>query len=358
MGSSERPVHKVCLLMFTSRDHKFASQTRRNDLTTALRKQLEWCTTGMNINPLEYINIFRPFVHMRNTRRMNRYLTRELGQRYSTIQDDVDNRNKSVIDLALKSYLRENPSATGINVDFKDFAIAQIKLFIFAGHDTTSAGAVFTYHLLSQHPEILAKVRAEHDTVLGLNVGAAASLLSSEPPLLNQLPYTLAVIKESLRIYPTVAALRDGQPDFFIPSESGQSLPTNHCVVWGDHYGTHHNPRYWPRPEEFLPERFLVSEGDELYPPKNAWRPFERGPRNCIGQELALTEIKLMLALTIREFDFKDDYKGYDTLNKNPKGWNVNGQRAYMMRRGGGHPADHYPCKVTFALAGKEKNAG
>lgn len=187
----------------------------------------------MNINPLEYINIFHPFIHKYNTRRMNRYLTDELGHRYSAIQDSANERNKSVIDLALKSYLEENPSATGITADFKDFAIAQIKLFIFAGHDTTSAGAVFTYHLPSQHPEILAKVRAEHDSVFGPNVRAAASILSSKPLLLSKLPYTLAAIKESLRMYPTVGALRDGQPGFFISSESGQSLPINGCVNMG-----------------------------------------------------------------------------------------------------------------------------
>ena len=337
--------------MLTFRDHKLSSQTGHNDLTMALRTQLEWCTTGTNINPLEYVNILRPFVHMYNARRMNRYLIRELGSRYSTMQKGASIRSKSVVDLALESYLEENPSATGIDADFRDFVMAQIKLFIFAGHDTTAAGAIFTYHLLSQHPEILARVRAEHDSVFGAEFGAAAPMLSSNPSLLNKLPYTLAVIKESLRIYPTVAAFRDGQPDFFLSGEGEQSFPTKDCVVWGDHYGTHHNPRYWARSEAFLPERFLVPEGDELYPPKHAWRPFERGPRNCIGQELALTEIRVMLVLTIREFDFKDDYERFDALNNNSKGWNVNGQRAYMMRRGGGHPADHYPCKVSFAHA-------
>ena len=298
---------------------------------------------------MEYINFFRPFVHMYNTRRMNCYLSRELDGRYNAIQGKSDNQNKSVIDLALKSYLAENPSAIGINADFKDFAMAQIKLFIFAGHDTTSAGAIFTYHLLSQHPKILAEVRAEHDGVFGSNVHTTASILSSKPSLINQLPYTLAVIKESLRIYPTVAALRDGQPDFFLSSDSGQRFPTDQCMIWGDHYGTHHNPHHWPRVEEFLPERWLVPEGHDLYPPKNAWRPFERGPRNCVGQELALTEIKVMLTLTIRDFNIQNAYEEFDELKKNPKGWNVNGQRAYMMRRGGGHPADNYPCKVTFA---------
>lgn len=76
---------------------------------------------------------------------MNLYLSRELDGHYSAIQGKAENKKESAIDLALKSYLAENPSATGINATFKEFAMAQLKLFIFAGHDTTSAGATFTY---------------------------------------------------------------------------------------------------------------------------------------------------------------------------------------------------------------------
>ena len=110
--------------------------------------------------------------------------------------------------------------------------MAQIKLFVFAGHDTTSAAAIFTYHLLAQHPDTLSEVRAEYDEVFGSEISVTASLLSSKRPLLNQLSYTLAVIKESLRICPTVAALRDGQPDFFISGDNGQRFPTCRCIVW------------------------------------------------------------------------------------------------------------------------------
>ena len=56
-----------------------------------------------------------------------------------------------------------------------------------------------------------------------------------------------------------------------------------------------------------------------------------------------------MLVLTIREFDIRDAYAEFDTIKGNPQGRNVNGQRDFMMRRGGGHPADYYPCKVSFA---------
>jgi cytochrome P450 len=258
-------------------------------MTASLRNQLLWCTTGLNANPLEYFNIFRPLVHLFNSWKMNRYLVRELDTRYTSLQVNGSDKNrlgKSVIDLALAAYLDETPSATGINSTFKDFAIGQIKLFVFAGHDTTSAAAVFTYHLLSQNPAVLAKVREEHNHIFGADTSSVGDLISSNPALLNRLVFTLAVIKESLRIYPTVAALRDGQVGFSLQDDSGQRFPTENCLVWGDHYAVHRNPHIWPRAEEFLPERWMVSEGHSLYPPKNAWRPFEKGPRNCIGLPL------------------------------------------------------------------------
>jgi hypothetical protein len=59
-----------------------------------------------------------------------------------------------------------------------------------------------------------------------------------------------------------------------------------------------------------------------------------------------------MLALTVREFDIKDAYEEYDSSKKNPTGPNVNRQRTYMMRRGGGHPADFYPCRISRAGGG------
>ncbi|KAI0835111.1 hypothetical protein F5Y06DRAFT_144079 [Hypoxylon sp. FL0890] len=61
---------------------------------------------------------------------------------------------------------------------------------------------------------------------------------------------------------------------------------------------------------EFLSERFLVAKGHPLHPVKNTWRPFELGNTRCIGEELAMVEMKLVLALTMREVDFHFDWKG------------------------------------------------
>ena len=328
-------------------------------MTSALRKQLEWCTIGIEINPLEYINFVRPLVHRYNTRRMNRYLSRELENRYDNIQNkDKPPQEKSVVDLALKSYLEENPTVTAREAissrnQFKDFAMAQIKLFIFAGHDTTSTSVCFVFHLLSKNPDCLARVRAEHEAVFG-DIAITTSTLCAKPQLLNQIPFTLAVIKETLRMHPPVAALRAGHPNFHLTSPTGQQFPTDGCLLWGDHQGVHHNPAHWPRPYDFLPDRWLVPEGDPLYPSKAAWRPFELGPRSCIGRELALAEMKIMLVLTVREFVIEDMYAESDARKGVRGNLSFNGERAYMVRRGGGHPSDYYPCKATFTDEGRK----
>jgi cytochrome P450 len=332
------------------RDHDFQSQSEYNDMTSALRNQLTWSTTGIEINLLLKLNFLRPFVHMYNTWRMNRYLVPRLQQRYNMMKRENANPGKSVIDLALKAYQAENPSTETIPAAFEEVAIAQIKLFIFAGHDTTSSSTIFVLDLLAKYPDVLARVRAEHEAVLGPDHSEAASRLTETPQVLNQLPYIVAAIKEALRLYPVVAALRVGEPGFSLVAEDGRVFPTDNCVVLGDHYGVHHNPSVWPDVEKYIPERWLVEEGDPLYPAKNAWRPFERGQRNCIGVELAMTEMKIILALTIRSFDIVDAYEEFDKAKNNSKGrMTVNGRRNYMVRgAGGGHPADGYPCTATL----------
>lgn len=343
-------------------DHRFNSQRADNSMVSALRRQNEWTKFGIDPNPLAQINVLRPVVQWYNTRTMNSYLSHQLNLRYTNIRIE-DVKGKSIVDLALKSHHVSNPSPMGksttitspiVDAAFKELLMSQIKAFIFAGHDTTSASVVYVYHLLSKHPSILALVQEEHKTAFGPNIEALPTLLASNPHALNELPVTLAVIKETLRLFPPAASARGGQPDFFLSCPSNNTrLPTEECLVWSNHHGLHRNPRYWVRPEEFLPERWLVSEGDPLYPIKDAWRPFEKGPRSCIGQELAIAELKVILALTVREFKIEDAYREWDlrmgTAEKERAG--VNGERAYQFIKNGGHPSELYPCMVKSLIA-------
>ena len=341
-------------------DHRFSSQREDNGMVTALQRQIKWSTFGIDPNPFEQVNVLRPLVHWYNTRMMNSYLSRQLDMRYSNAHIDAI-QGKSMIDLALKSHI-SNPPSTGkatsatspmIDAVFKELLMSQIKIFLLAGHDTTSASAVYMYHLLAKHPSILALVQEEHSSVFGPTITALPTILASNPYTLNELPVTLAVIKETLRLFPPAASVRAGQPGFLLFS-SGTKIPfpTEKCLVWSNHYGLHRNPRYWVRPDEFLPERWLVSEGDPLYPVKDAWRPFEKGPRSCIGQELAIAELKVILALTVRELQIEDAYEEWDlqkgTAERERAG--VEGERAYQYIRNGGHPAELYPCRVKSLI--------
>lgn len=156
-------------------------------------------------------------------------------------------------------------------------------------------------------------------------------------------------MKETLRLFPPTTTARFGLLDFYIIDSDGKSLPTENCLVVANHYGIHHNPHFWPCVEDFLPERWLVDKKDLLHPVKNGWRPFERGPRNCLGQELAMTEIKLTVAIMIRQFNIQDAYDESD-LGKcqTEKNLRVNGKRAYQIFRGGGHPDENSPCRVSL----------
>ncbi|EQB53508.1 hypothetical protein CGLO_06756 [Colletotrichum gloeosporioides Cg-14] len=301
-------------------DHELHSQTGYNEFSAALASQLSWLHY-YGTSPLKDLNFLRPFMQWYNARRMDTYIDRVLSQK-----PRPGTRNKtgaiSVLDTA-------NIPQDPVHVKVLPKVIrSQIKFMMLAGYDTTGSSIVFMTHLLSKHPEVLARVRAEHDDVLGPDISAAPKLIAANPKLLNLLPYTTAVIKESLRFYPPGATSRYGNPDFHIVIESpnlgGKSdvaggtlaLPTDKIVCMAIHHGIHHNPRYWERPHEFIPERFLEkTKDDPLQPPANGWRPFERGPRACIGQEMALTEIKMVCAMTAREFDFKP---AYDEMGPQP----------------------------------------
>ena len=320
-------------------------------MTAALRDQIRWCRFGSEPNIFDALNPLRPVYQWYNSWRMNRYLNNELNTRYAT--SESTSGSKTVVDLALQSYFAQQPDDKGrqeMNSTFKEYALSQIKLFIFGGHDTTATTICYLYLLLSRNRSVLEKLRTEHETVLGKDPEDASSLLTSQPSLLSQLPYTLAVIKETLRLFPVVTSPRAGQAGFLLTDSEGRQYPTENCLVWSNHHGLHNNPLFWPRVEEFLPERFLVPEHHPLHPAKNAWRPFEYGPRSCIGQELALTELKVVLALTVRSLEVKDAYEEWDASRRGGRKGvkTVNGERAYQIQMGSARPNDGFPARVSL----------
>ncbi len=305
--------------------------------------QIRWLTFGAN--PIQECNPVRPFVHRYNRWRMNRYVSRELSKCMAGFQNGK--RTKSIMNLALTAYHSENPEkdiTREMDSSFQKFAISQIKLFLFSGHDTTSSSICYLFYVLSQYPSALHRVRAEHDEILGTNLNQTTSLIENDPSLLNRLPHTLAVIKETLRLYPPVSSTRAGSPSFNVTDDKGRQLPTNDLLVWAVSHAVHRDPAYWPQPDEFIPERWLVSVSDPLHPVKGAWRPFEHGPRNCIAQELAMMEMKIIMVMVLRRFEIRPAYEELDRRKRDGKVKTVYGERGYQVQRA--QPSEDLPCRV------------
>lgn len=338
-------------------DTEFDAQRTTNELTSRLIHLISWLSYGFENNLWERYHPFRPFVHWYTKRHMNRHLTREF-QKWATVSNEADGaerskRNQSVIHLALQKYQvtqgSVNETVTGMDATFKAMAMNQVKEFMFAGHDTTSSSLDYIFHLVSSNPAALHLLRAEHTQVFGADLSRIDSIITEKPHLLNQLPYTLAVIKETLRLFPPASSLRQGEPGFFVTDSAGRQYPTQGCLVWCVHHTIQRNSVYWPRPDDFIPERWLVPKGHPLFPVEGTWRPFELGPRHCIGQQLALIELKLVVVMTARTFDISPAYDEWDLLHPKKGPNTVDGERAYQVVRGGAHPSDGFPCRVSMA---------
>lgn len=280
---------------------------------------------------------------------MNEYVTRIIDARFVELQSEDrknSDSNKSIIDLVLNAYLSEKPGQElEMDAHFKRFTMNQIKLFLFSGHDTTSSTVCYIFYILATNAAVLARVRAEHTSVFGPDIFEAASIVISNPSLLNKTPYTVAVIKEVLRMYPAVSGTRAGEPDFSVTDDANRNYPTEGFLVWDNPQAIHRDPAYWPRPDDFWPERWLVAAGDPLHPITGAWRPFSHGPRNCIGQELAMVEMKVIMVMTARRFDIQLAYDDLDGAKGSKQIKTIYGERGYQIQRA--QPSDDLPCRVA-----------
>jgi len=164
-----------------------------------------------------------------------------------------------------------------------------------AGHETTSNTLTWAWYSLSQHPEIEAKLYAELRQVLA---GRAPTLAD-----LAQLPYTDAIIKEILRLYPAAyITAREPIEDVVI---GGHTIKAHHAVLVPI-YALHHDPRYYDQPEAFRPDRWLENGSTlEKSLPKGAYLPFGMGPRVCIGNMFASMEARLLLATIAQRWQFR-----------------------------------------------------
>ena len=219
----------------------------------------------------------------------NLRIKREIAFIESILYRIISERRASGRDTGdLLSMLLHAQDDDGSRMTDKQLRDETITLFL-AGHETTASTLSWTWWLLGQNPNVEAKLHGELDTILG-----------GRPPSfddLAKLPYTGNVVTESLRLYPAAWGLaRIAVEDHEIagyPVRKGMGVAMAQWVV-------HRDPRWYNKPEEFLPERW---EGDFLKTlPRFAYFPFGGGPRQCIGNSFAQMEAALILATIAQKF--------------------------------------------------------
>ncbi len=165
----------------------------------------------------------------------------------------------------------------------------EVVTFMGAGSETTAVLLAWVWYLLSRHPEVDRKLRAELAAVLAGRTPTMADL--------PQLQYTRMVIEETLRLYPPAWGMsRSVRAEDEI---AGYHIPANSIMVLNA-YVTHRDPRFWENPEGFDPERFTPERSANR--PRYAYFPFSGGPRQCIGNEFALMEATLVLAMVAQHY--------------------------------------------------------
>nr|XP_042123640.1 cytochrome P450 3A11-like isoform X4 [Peromyscus maniculatus bairdii] len=170
---------------------------------------------------------------------------------------------------------------------------AQSIIFILGGYESTSSTISFALYLLATHPDIQKTLQEEID-------GALPNKESPTYDKVMEMEYLDMVLSETLRLYPNAnriyrACKQDVEIDgVFILKGFLVMVPI---------YALHHDPEYWPEPEEFRPERFSKENKGNINP--YVYLPFGNGPRNCIGMRFALMNLKLALTKVLQNFSFQ-----------------------------------------------------
>jgi cytochrome P450 len=163
--------------------------------------------------------------------------------------------------------------------------------FMLAGHETTANAMSWFWYLMARNPQAREQMLDEIDRVLGSRRPNADDLI--------MLPWTTACLQESQRYFSSVWILaRQAVEDDAI---GGHRIRKGTTVVIPIHH-IHHDPRWWPHPEQFDPIRFLP--GADKDRPRSAYLPFGGGRRMCIGQSFALMEMVLMASIMSQQFVF------------------------------------------------------
>ncbi|WP_242904384.1 cytochrome P450 [Actinomadura terrae] len=168
-----------------------------------------------------------------------------------------------------------------------------VLMTMLAAHHTTGVAISWVLYTLAQHPDIAGRVAAELDNVLG-------DRAVPEYADLKKLKYLDRVLRETMRLYPPGPyGAREATEDLTI---GDYEIPAGTTIFY-PFWAVHLNPRYWPDPHVFDPDRFTPEASAGR--PQLAYIPFGIGPRSCEGAALAMVEAELVLAVLLKRFEFR-----------------------------------------------------
>ncbi|XP_036028240.1 cytochrome P450 3A13-like [Onychomys torridus] len=206
-------------------------------------------------------------------------------------KDRLENTQEHRVDFLQLMMNSQNSKDTESHKPLSDLEIlAQSITFISAGYETTSTALSFITYLLAIHPHVQKKLQHEIDAVLPNKAPATYESLV-------EMEYLDMVVNETMRLYPVANRVnRLSKKDAEI---NGVLIPKGTVVVIPI-FVLHRDPKYWPEPEKFCPERFSKENKDRINP--YTYLPFGYGPRNCIGMRFALINMKLAIVKILQNF--------------------------------------------------------
>ncbi|WOB78403.1 cytochrome P450 [Brevundimonas nasdae] len=251
----------------------------------------QFLANGARIDPLDVLGApdWAPrlgrLASFRSARFFEQRVTKLVEARRARIERGVETGEAPPDDL-LSALLLAKDENGGAGLTDEEVA-ANILTFILAGHETTARALGWTLHLLSRQPEYLAQLQAEADA---FNV--------SNPKWAEALPWTRAVLEETMRLFPPAPTMaRKALADDEI---GGQTIKAGATVIISPWILQRHQ-LLWDDPDAFKPERFLPENRKAI--DRYAYIPFSAGPRVCIGAAFALQEAMIALAAILRVAD-------------------------------------------------------
>ena len=200
------------------------------------------------------------------------------------IEERVKSKDKhnDLLDMLLETRYEDTGKAMSTQQ-----LIDEIKILFIAGHETTANAMTFMLHLLGNHPDVQQKVLEE---IIDIELQTEDIVEQ-----LQKMTYINAVINESMRLYPPawITDRENIEDDAFL----GFKIKAK-TLIGVSFYELHRNPKYWDKPEEFNPERFL---GEQKKHSMQYFYPFGAGPRMCIGLGFAMYEMCLTLSYIVKK---------------------------------------------------------